>query len=476
MQDDQTLPNVNWIGSGFNVFGTLSSLTEQIVDPGPCDQETRVGDRTYCMPAHCRLISDSRYEAEFTTAESFSEFQEKITASVDISGKYQLFSGEVSTRFDVSTERSGKYYYATAHQFAGLYAVDFKLRPKYEEMAAPARNLPHVYDSRTREQFDSFFRRFGVFYVKKIFCGGSIDVTTTTESYKSYTEMNLEAQVKAQYNGLTSSAQVSAEAAWKTVEKSWFDKSRSTVVARGGDPTRLIQGAVTYQEWLNGGNSIQQWRDTISAQPAVISFQLAPVWELFDDGEHREQYLAVEAAAHDFLGSVLTVTAPLAGRMALYIGPKKETVYFDNRNGVVLLDRRDLSVYKNWSLNARDLETIKREIQSDEYFTVIASGIGSQGSLMTEIVKAAEGGKSFGAFSEWEQWSKHGASTSPWYYSSYTMISWKDENTGKREGLDQWQPDKPLTFVLPIRKHGDRIWSGPESRVGFEVPAVGAER
>ena len=219
--------------------------------------------------------------------ESRDEFQDSIAAQAEVHAGIGGFSGQMSVSY-------GREYSSTSQYFFAYHMVSLRLgilEIAVGEVApylsssylADLRALPDWPDPQNLEAFQNFFNQYGVYYVKQLSLGGSLEYYVAVSKSSSLSTTSISESMKVEYKGLFFSGGVSESTTSKESWKSYSSNRSVRIRARGGDYTYLSALANADPEKASDGKAVDaysQWSKSVASEPIVCDFKVGRIWEL----------------------------------------------------------------------------------------------------------------------------------------------------------------------------------------------------
>jgi len=219
--------------------------------------------------------------------ESRDEFQNSIAAQAEVHVGIGAFSGQMAVSY-------GKEYSSTSQYFFAYHMVSIRLGILQIEISdvapylsssylADLRSLPEWPDAENLKEFQKFFNLYGIYYVKQLSMGGSLDYYVAVNKTSSLSTTSISQSMKAEYKGLFASGGVSEQITSKDSWKSYSSNRSVSIRARGGDYTTLSPLINADPEKAADGKAVDaynQWTRSVSSEPIVCDFRVGRIWEL----------------------------------------------------------------------------------------------------------------------------------------------------------------------------------------------------
>jgi len=237
-------------------------------------------------------------DAQSTTYERTSTDVEELISTY---GSYTSFGGDLFNLFQLSLEfdfnvqeleyASNIFYMREMTVILAYINLDLQTARKCltttakEEMEA----------IRTDLQAKNFIERYGIAYISQVAVGGRYNMRAQ-ETYKNYfSETDFTRSMSSAFAGLPLHAGGNINV---NIENS---KSETSVTARytmrGGDVL---------------ADSFEEWKDTVESRPAVVSYDLEPIYELAEDNTKVDSpKMLLRAACEEILDKITPIELPV---------------------------------------------------------------------------------------------------------------------------------------------------------------------
>lgn len=291
-------PGLDSIGSGYDILGLYASsesVTFPLFDFGAFDKVVTVdlwnrdgGTRQvqYSVPSAVAIDITTLSQAAGTVISGYSldTYQQELSGSVSVSGLYELFSGSVSSQFDISTFRSDQFAYSTKQFYVKLWRLTL---PTAKTLTAVL-NPDFKRDLATMDP-NTLFATYGGYYLSSIIIGGRLDYSVNTDQSQYQSSYAVKTAVELSYADLIG-AKISAS------EKAAVDALRAsstqTLSAVGGNPASA-------EKLLAGGGeaALNNWFDSVTTAGGgafsgyASRDNMRPIWDLCETPERRQALL-----------------------------------------------------------------------------------------------------------------------------------------------------------------------------------------
>ncbi len=308
MPSHDVMPGVEALGCGFNPFdSTLTRYKPRLFefdyagDNQPYTDPRRAGTykasdgKLYSIPRGVLLSPiPAEGESKAEVFESRRQVEEKFAANASIGGGYGLFRASFSASFQVDQSRTSEYSYASKQFDASFWTlsmaadglqIDTNLT---SQLKSASGSLPSSFPSgEPREDWDTFFERFGTHYIAGCKVGGRCALTVAVQKNTKMSLEKISAQVDVEYGAFIKGG---GSTALERLDKTYVESHQHWETTRGGDATlagRLQENPEIFAKWL----------DSVKNNAGFTDFVLRGIWELMADENKRE---AVRAAFIDY--------------------------------------------------------------------------------------------------------------------------------------------------------------------------------
>src|SRR5262249_16182988 len=123
-----TLPNVICAGQGFDIYGKYdtTSFLGSLFDPQAPTSLQEVNGQLYMVPNYMEAINIAKDEEIRNSGSSREEFQQSISSTAKISGKYGAFSAHFSASYSTAQNSVSEYMYAHTLYYDWIYQLQLK--------------------------------------------------------------------------------------------------------------------------------------------------------------------------------------------------------------------------------------------------------------------------------------------------------------------------------------------------------------
>jgi hypothetical protein len=231
--------------------------------------------------------------------ESWDRFEKLMNLDANVAVSNASFSISASTSWNNQLRSEQEAYYAMRTSFVPLWALyvpDLNAYP--DEIKIP--DIPTPFNHDHRDAYESFFRRFGSHYVKRVWVGGKSSLILTVLKSSQLSKEEIRAGIKASFSGVVDSG---TNAGRNESKERLKRSSQCTVLGKGGDEVQLAAMSsldeVAYNQWLK----------TIRDNPQTIELDVAGIWTLVKDPEKAKTLMTAyrEAVSFDPITAVFDV-------------------------------------------------------------------------------------------------------------------------------------------------------------------------
>lgn len=392
MADQTLIPGSGTVGQGFNIFGAFDdgSLVFPLFDTQSRDHTVEVDGVRFAIARSVTLHSDADTTGETHVFLTQQEVQTHFAARARVEGKTATFAGSFEASYGRMVRNSASYAFAMRDLYTRRWSLSLS-NPSADGLADGVRDefaaLPDAFSGATRDEFYSFFEKFGTHFVSRVQVGARLYYYIAVRKSFSSERTDVKARAEAEYNGFLASGKAEAEAEWHKAGKEWVESRDVQIEARGGSTDILHSLIPRFGDNENG--AFTKWLDSIATgSVATIGYLLRPVSVLFSGSKQR----AVEEAYEDYTQHYVSITASEQKHGILVSGRAVESPDFRPpilRNPTsdhsypatiaamqaVVLDRQDLSVVENVSVGYHEFTgpfvSLPAEAMDEDYRRVL---------------------------------------------------------------------------------------------------------
>mmetsp|Transcript_11244 Transcript_11244/g.25549 ORF Transcript_11244/g.25549 Transcript_11244/m.25549 type:complete len:1368 (+) Transcript_11244:64-4167(+) len=264
----------------------------------------------FILPDQLRLHHRYETTAKTEVFSSFSQVEQSMAVEAEVSGSYMGFSGGASAAYSQSSGSTSESYYSNRKVNIDLYGLSIRIEdleascnPTFyqEYKALPTRFLDNP------RTFLRFLQRWGPYLILDAEFGGTLEMTMVTAKSDSYSSMDVQAAVEAEYNGIAGGAKGSASFAMSEKSKNVQANSMIALHSNGGDPA--VARAITDVEPGSASKmafrgDFEAWVQSISHFPRCIDSvpKLTEIYKIIptssEDSIARRNALELAAAIY----------------------------------------------------------------------------------------------------------------------------------------------------------------------------------
>lgn len=302
------LPGTGSLGRAVNILGSPGSNDDavsgfQIFDLKKGGETYSFGGNDYFVPDNVDPPQpESQGDAYVKTYASRQEYTEDLAVALKVDAKYRAFEGSFEGKFGISRRNETEFEYAVMRQHYDGFRLTLASNSEAglkEQVRAELDALPATFNSETQVSFFGFLAKYGTHYVNSVRCSGAVSMYSRVDKSDGFKSAEIEANLKASFDGLFSSASAEVDARWKRVDKNWLRAQETSIRVVGGKPSLLGVAALPNAPGESKNKAYEAWLESIQAEPVVTSFTLAPLWMIPDSSSGKQTALrdAIEAWA-----------------------------------------------------------------------------------------------------------------------------------------------------------------------------------
>ncbi|WP_248920570.1 MAC/perforin domain-containing protein [Pseudomonas entomophila] len=278
---ESVLPGVEAIGLGYNPFlgyAGVGSGTVQLFDWNNAKKKKVSFKPEFVVPEIVDVQQNDSASYTNISGNTVTEYQRSLAVSVAIEGKYNFFSGSLSTDYDENSLRNAENEFTRIQQSINLWSLRLPSVKSLRDLMLPhMREQLDELDVKNPSAISRFFDRVGSHFLTGIVMGGRAILAASTNKLKVKRDYSVSVIAKASYEGLT--GQLSAEARTKYGESmsSFTQYSSTHQEVRGGDGTKahgVFEGKAGFQAWV----------DSVGTSPDFVDFvptiPMLEIWSL----------------------------------------------------------------------------------------------------------------------------------------------------------------------------------------------------
>ena len=301
------ISDYKYLGAGYDASGEYAAdgyVRNMVLDINKLMEKNHVAD----------VINLNSTQERYIYGKTIEEYQQKITQTATISGRYKAFSASVSNSFSKETLSSAENEYAsfrhiTKKQSYKLFA-NLKAKELMECLSDDAKE-----DLKNMEP-RQIFLKYGTHVITGFILGGSLDYSMSADVSIMSTTVDWSVAASGGFKFLSAGASVSTEYGQYEKMRNESANFESRLSARGGESQYASQNPNvsenTYREWLNSLSDQSKW--------VMVDYdgsQLIPIWDFIEDeakaketADAAEEYLTspdiVQASTHKKLNLKVT--------------------------------------------------------------------------------------------------------------------------------------------------------------------------
>ncbi|HLZ55727.1 MAG TPA: MAC/perforin domain-containing protein [Ktedonosporobacter sp.] len=282
-----TLDDANFVGQGFNIFGTYDA--NSFIKPlfNYADAPTHpitIDNIVYQVPVYVIHLPGGKTDYKSESGVSREEFQNSIATTAGVSASYGAFSGHMEASFSHQVTQSSEYMYAHNTMYTWDGSLELVPDTKYliGYFTEAVNHLPSVVTPENLHIFTDFFATYGVYYTRQVRMGASLEFYVAVSTTSSDDAQQVKVMLEAHYNGLFTKGSVSSSLEHTQEWKSYISTSVVSMTLTGGttDTRAKLAGINLKEPSQDTVNAYNAWVETISANLDPVNFQLAPIWNL----------------------------------------------------------------------------------------------------------------------------------------------------------------------------------------------------
>lgn len=304
------LPGAENLGLGVNVFGDFSTQSlkpmYRMIPIEASEHTVTIGGHVYNVPKHFDATPNQTADASYVYFSGRRQVREYFSEEAQVGVKYGLFSGDFDESFGMITEADNSYSYGLTDYKRTLCSVFFSDQGSREYLTEGFKRdlatltVPFGDDP---APYYEFLAAWGTHYTKQILLGGRLRYYIAVRASYSSNQMDVSARMQAEYEGVYASA----SANWGLADQSWFDNRSVKIRVFGGDTSLVSVADPSYEE--NRSSEFQAWDDSIAVEPNVMSYQVAPIYELLDLDSYKLQRDGLKAAIDSMFENYFETTS-----------------------------------------------------------------------------------------------------------------------------------------------------------------------
>ena len=304
-----TIPGADTLGFGFDILKPYdkSSTTARLFNYGePEKSQMTIGGVAYAVPENISVQPDREKKGESNVFYTRQQVQNHFSGKAGITGSGFGFKGHFDMSYSKTNNSDKSYSYALLEASDRSFTLKLGKQGKSwldEDFAEELNALPTEFNRETREDYFSFFIKYGTHYVTQVELGGHFYYYVAVEKSFTSDESKITANMEAEYKGVFGKVKAEAESTWKNLGKDWANSRVVSVQAQGGDTSIFDSLAPGFGEWK--GDSFSSWTQSLASQPGVSGFSLSQITQLFPAVKAK----AARNAIVEFLKGGMIITA-----------------------------------------------------------------------------------------------------------------------------------------------------------------------
>ena len=253
-----------WLGRGIDIFGFDPFAGATNVKP------TRILTATPPAGVIERLRLGT-YGYDEIYADSLVDITRKLTIEAGLKGSYSDFSGSISSKFGLSTQRTEKTHFLKIIFNVGGHIYNIT-RDKEGLKLLLDEDFENALD---KYDVDELFKAYGTHLIKKMLVGGRAEYFCQSSDTTSIKEIEFRTAAKLKYKNVGGSLQGTTDVGYVDNTKLKLVQGRETIDTIGGTGKAAVE--LKTGRWA-------EWAESCDANPAFLSFDkldgLMPIWEL----------------------------------------------------------------------------------------------------------------------------------------------------------------------------------------------------
>ncbi|MBM3116934.1 MAC/perforin domain-containing protein [Jeongeupia naejangsanensis] len=303
--DEAVLPGVEAIGLGYNPFlgyATVNSGTVQLFDWANTKMKKVSFNPGFVVPEIVDVQQNDSASYTNVTGSTIAEYQKNLATSVAIEGRYNFFSGSLSTDYEENSLRNAESEFSRIQQSINLWSLRLPSVKALRDLMLPyLRAQLDQLDVKNPGAISRYFDTVGSHFLTGIVMGGRAVLASSTNKLKVKRDYSVSVVAKASYEGLTGQLSAEAKAKYGESISSFTQYSNTHQEVLGGDGTKA-------QAVFSGKEGYQAWVDSVGTSPDFVDFvptiPMLEIWSLCETDEqanamklHYEQVWAPAQSA-----------------------------------------------------------------------------------------------------------------------------------------------------------------------------------
>jgi hypothetical protein len=279
------LPGVEAVGAAYNPFllyASADSITVQIFDWNKAGTKPVIFEPNYVIPTPVEAQNQGTSTYTTTSGVSVNTFQRNLSNTFNIGGRYNFFSGSLSSEYSFQSLERSVNEFTRIQQSVTLWSlhllVSAELR-KYlrDDFLSELDSLPL-----TEAAAQRFFDTYGSHFLTGVVMGGSAVLSSATNRTTVDRSFSIELVAQVFYKALTGQLSAEEEIKYRQAIESFKRSSDSNSRVIGGDSVKAASA-------FNGRKSFDAWTASIRASPNFVNFvtanPVAGIWRLCKNTE-----------------------------------------------------------------------------------------------------------------------------------------------------------------------------------------------
>lgn len=286
---EDVLPGVEAIGLSYNPFLSYASVDSgavQLFDWYGAKKKNVSFKPGFVVPEIVDVQQNDSASYTNISGSTISEYQKNLATSVAIEGKYNFFSGSLSTDYEENSLRNAESEFSRIQQSISLWSLRLPSVKLLRDLMLPhMREQLDELDVTKPEAVSKYFDHVGSHFLTGIVMGGRAILASSTNKLTVKRDYSISVVAKASYEGLTGQLSAEAKAKYGESISSFTQNSNTHQEVRGGDGTKA-HGV------FNGQEGFQAWVDSVGASPDFVDFvptiPMQEIWSLCKTDEQAD--------------------------------------------------------------------------------------------------------------------------------------------------------------------------------------------
>lgn len=327
------LPGTDVVGFGYDATGQyadVESRTLPIFDLGPYAKAVSAPNGvTYAIPNAVKVELGDLTEGSFSTTSgtSIRDYQAALSAAVDVSGSYGLFSGSLSTTYSREQRASIAHDFVTVRNVFRGWIVSLG---DWTQLTI----LPRVRrDLETALSPEAAIAKYGTHFVVNAVVGGRAEYSAFVDTTKFSKREDLEVVAQMAYRAAVGQIEAEQRTRWGSQLDTFNQAAHTELSTVGGDFTEPLDPS-NFAYWINA----------FRKHPVVVDFtprSLVGIWQLVDK-RNRKRRAALKQAAAEYIEKAASRVIPDIPALEVLPATGFDLVCTDRDSHA----KMDLAVYK----------------------------------------------------------------------------------------------------------------------------------